>query len=115
LRIVASNECAACHSDRHVMEASARKGTELPATAFQIHKVRPMQVAFELPRPPNGYTSTFASFWSDHPEFQLQRDHARDVPRELRERCLRAFHGAGYRIIDFAYGSVSSAKWMLGS
>ena len=90
LRIVASNECAACHSDRHVMDASAQKGRELPPTVFQIHKVRAMQVAFELPRPPNGYTSTFASFWSDHPEFQLQRDHARD-PNTLRFNHQRHF------------------------
>src|SRR5262249_32469766 len=65
LRLVASAECAACHNEQQMMEASARKGRQLSPAAFQIHKVRPMQVAFELRRPPNGYTHTFASFWSD--------------------------------------------------
>lgn len=90
LRIVASAECAACHNDRQTMEASAQKGMHLPPAAFQIHKVRPMQVAFELPRPADGYTRAFASFWSDHPEFQLQRDHARD-PDTLRFNHQRHF------------------------
>lgn len=90
LRIVASTECAACHNDQQVMEASAKKGMQLSPAAFEIHKVRPMQVALDLPRPPNGYTRTFASFWSDHPEFQLQRDHARD-PDTLRFNHRRHF------------------------
>lgn len=90
LRLVASAECAACHNDQQMMEASARKGRQLSPAAFQIHKVRPMQVAFELRRPPNGYTHTFASFWSDHPEFQLQREHAHD-PDTLRFNHQRHF------------------------
>jgi hypothetical protein len=78
LRMVASIECAACHNDQHVMEAAAQKGMQLPPAVFQIQRVRPTQVVFEIARPPDGYTHKFASFWSDHPEFQLQHDHARD-------------------------------------
>jgi hypothetical protein len=88
--VVASLECAACHNDRHVMEASGRKGTQLPPSAFQIHKLRVVQTAFEMPRPPNGYTQTFASFWSDHPEFQLNREQVRD-PDILRFNHQRHF------------------------
>jgi Cytochrome c7 and related cytochrome c len=90
LRTVASIECAACHNSPQVMEASAQKGKQLSPAAFQIQKVRPMQVAFALARPPDGYTRTFASFWTDHPEFQLQRDHARD-PDTLRFNHQRHF------------------------
>jgi hypothetical protein len=90
LQTVASLECAACHADAHVMQASGIKGAQLPASAFQIHPVRPMQVAFELPRPPRGFTNSFASFWSDHPDFQLKRDHARD-PDVLRFNHQRHF------------------------
>jgi Cytochrome c7 and related cytochrome c len=90
LRTVASIECAACHNDAQVMEASARKGKQLSPAAFQIQRVRPMQVALALPRPPDGYTRTFASFWKDHPEFQLQRDHAAD-PDTLRFNHQRHF------------------------
>jgi hypothetical protein len=72
------------------MEASAQKGRQLPPAVFEIHKSRPMQVVFAMPRPLNGYTHTFASFWTDHPEFQLQRDNARD-PDTLRFNHQRHF------------------------
>src|SRR5437588_6954625 len=90
MRTVASLECAACHSDTHIMQASAGKGAQMPASAFQIHPARPMQVVFQLPRPPAGFTSAFTSFWSDHPEFQLKREKARD-PDVLRFNHQRHF------------------------
>ncbi len=78
LKIVASSECAVCHNDANVMQASAQKGAGMPASAFHLRRLRATQFAFDMPRPPNGYTQTFASFWSGHPEFQLKRENARD-------------------------------------
>jgi hypothetical protein len=90
MQAVASMQCTACHSDTHVMQASAAKGAQLPPSAFQIHPARPMQVVFQLPRPPAGFTSVLTSFWADHPEFQLKREKARD-PDVLRFNHLRHF------------------------
>lgn len=90
LGVVASLECAACHADAHVMQASAAKGAGMPASAFRIRPTRPTQVVFESPRPQSGYTKTIASFWTDHPDFQLKRDGARD-PNMLRFNHQRHF------------------------
>src|SRR5438046_10137045 len=47
-------------------------------------------MVFELPRPSQGFTATFASFWEAHPEFQLKRVSARD-PDVLRFNHERHF------------------------
>jgi hypothetical protein len=60
------------------MAASGAKGRELNWTNFHRHPHPPQRVVFDLPRPPKGYTETFASFWNGHPEFQLERDPVRD-------------------------------------
>ena len=78
MKVVASSQCASCHDNRETMAASARKGRELDWTNFQRHPHPPQQIVFTLPRPPNGYTETFASFWDGHPEFQLKREPVRD-------------------------------------
>jgi hypothetical protein len=71
-------DCASCHNDRGTMAASAAKGRNFNWSNFQRHPLPSRQVAFQLPRPPNGYTQTFAFFWDGHPEFQLKREPVRD-------------------------------------
>lgn len=90
MKRVADLQCASCHNDRGIMEASAQKGTTLPPAVFHLRPHPPQQVVFELPRPKLGYTQTFASFAGEHPEFQLVRDKARD-PDVLRFNHQRHF------------------------
>jgi hypothetical protein len=78
IAMVASAQCASCHDNRPIMEASAQKGLQLHWTTFQRHPHPAQQIVFEMPRPTRGYTQTFASFWDGHPEFQLKREPARD-------------------------------------
>ena len=65
------------------MEASARRGRQLPPTHFRLNPKlantaggRP--VTLQLPRPPDGFTATFASFSDGHPAFQLHRENVRE-------------------------------------
>jgi hypothetical protein len=90
LRLVSSSECAACHNNSATMTASAQKGMQMPRDAFHRHPHSPQQIVFELPRPQQGYTATFANFWDAHPEFQLKRENARD-PDMLRFNHQRHF------------------------
>ena len=78
MKAVASSQCASCHDNRLTMAASAKKGRQLDWTNFQRHPHPPQQIVFTLPRPVDGYTETFPSFWDGHPEFQLKREPARD-------------------------------------
>ncbi len=78
MKTVADLQCAACHNDRGIMEASAQKGMQLPPTAFHLRPHPPQQVVFKMPRPSRGYTQVLSSFAGDHPEFQLVREKARD-------------------------------------
>lgn len=78
MKQVADLQCASCHNDRRIMEASAQKGRQLPPAAFHLRPHPVQQVVFEMPRPPNGYTQVLSSFAVDHPEFQLVREKARD-------------------------------------
>ena len=78
LKIVASAQCAACHDDRLTMATAAEKGRSLDWTNFQRHPYPLRQVVFPLPRPVDGHTQVFPSFWNGHPEFQLKREPARD-------------------------------------
>jgi hypothetical protein len=78
MKRVASAQCASCHDNRLTMAASAKKGRQLDWTHFQRHPHPPQQIVYTLPRPLDGYTDTFSSFWDGHPEFQLKREPARD-------------------------------------
>jgi hypothetical protein len=77
---VVSLDCASCHNNGPVMQASAERGKQLPPTRFHLNAkmVNPRNVTLQLPRPPDGYTRTFASFNEGHPPFQLQRENVRD-------------------------------------
>ena len=89
---VADSQCASCHNNRDVMEASAQKGTQLSPAVFHLRSHPPQQVVWEMPRPQRGYTQVFASFDGEHPEFQLVREKARD-PDLLRFNHQRHFAG----------------------
>src|SRR5436190_13723536 len=47
-------DCASCHANGAIMEASAQKGSQLPPDAFHLRPYPVQQVVFELPRPPRG-------------------------------------------------------------
>lgn len=90
MKKVADVQCASCHNDRAIMEASAKKGTTLPREVFHLRPQQPQQIVFERPRPAIGYTQVFASFSREHPEFQLIREKATD-PDTLRFNHARHF------------------------
>jgi hypothetical protein len=90
MKVVASSQCASCHNNSATMQVAAQKGMQLPLPAFHRHPHSPQQVVFELPRPPQGFTKTFPSFWEGHPEFQLKTVNARD-PDVLRFNHQRHF------------------------
>jgi hypothetical protein len=91
LKAVASSQCIACHGNSAVMEASARKGMQIEPGLFHRHPHPPQQVAFELPRPAQGFTRTFQNFWTDHPEFQINREKTQD-PKVRDPDALRFNH-----------------------
>jgi hypothetical protein len=83
MQAATSLDCASCHNDREIMEASARRGRQLPPHAFRLNPkvANPgggQPVTLQLPRPPDGYTATFASFSDGHPAFQLHRENVRE-------------------------------------
>jgi hypothetical protein len=77
---VGNLDCASCHNNGKVMQASADRGKQLPPTRFHLNPkmVNLGQVILQLPRPTDGYTKTFASFSEGHPPFQLQRENVRE-------------------------------------
>ena len=77
---VGNLDCASCHNNSKVMQASADRGKQLPPTRFHLNPkmVNLRQVTLQFPRPTDGYTKTFASFSEGHPPFQLQRENVRD-------------------------------------
>jgi hypothetical protein len=87
---VPSAQCATCHNNPATMAVSTAKGRGLDLTNFQRHPHLPQQVVFDLPRPPQGFTRTFAAFWDGHPEFQLKRESVHD-PDVLRFNHQRHF------------------------
>lgn len=96
---VTSLDCASCHNDRGLMQASATAGKQLPPTQFRLNPkvanvtgVRP--VILQLPRPPEGYTAAFASFRDGHPPFQLHRENIRESD-VLRFNHQRHLEGSG--------------------
>lgn len=91
MKAVASAQCAFCHDNRLTMAASALKGRELNWTNFERHPQPPQEVVFRLPRPPDGFTATFPSFWNGHPEFQIKRETAARDPDVLKFNHQRHF------------------------
>ena len=92
MKLVASSNCLSCHGNGQVMEAAAQKGMQLPPNLFQgRHPYPPQQVVFELPRPSRGFTQVFQSFWTDHPEFQLNYEKAKN-PKVRDPDVLRFNH-----------------------
>lgn len=69
--------CAACHANAQVMQASAEKGRKLSANVFRARLADDRQV-FLPPRPKDGYTQVIHSFATDHPEFQVLAEKLRD-------------------------------------
>lgn len=99
MRAATSLDCASCHNARGVMQASANAGRQIPPMQFHLNpKVAnatgPRSNILHLPRPADGYTTTFASFSEGHPAFQLQRDHVRESDA-LRFNHQRHLNGAG--------------------
>lgn len=90
MKRVADLQCASCHNDADIMDASAKKGATLSAEVFHLRAHPTQQVVFEMPRPARGYTQVFGSFADGHPEFQLIREKARD-PDVLRFNHQRHF------------------------
>jgi hypothetical protein len=90
MKLVASSNCASCHNNRSIMDMAAQKGMQFNWQNFHRHPQPPQRVAFEMPRPPRGYTQTFSSFWDGHPEFQINSANLRD-PDVLRFNHQRHF------------------------
>ncbi len=90
MKAVASAHCASCHDNRLTMAAAAEKGRGIDWKNFERHPLPAQQVVFNLPRPPDGFTETFPSFWNGHPEFQLKREAVRD-PDALKFNHQRHF------------------------
>lgn len=72
------NQCLRCHGDAHEMAASSARGKALPEAAFDFRPSAGWAI-FRTPRPPEGFTATFTSFATDHPEFRLIADHLRET------------------------------------
>jgi hypothetical protein len=84
MKPVVSLDCASCHNDPAIMQASAQLGKQMPPEHFRLNPkvasitgARP--VILNLPRPADGYTATFASFSDGHPPFQLHRENTREA------------------------------------
>lgn len=95
MKRVADTQCATCHNDAAVMEASAKKGMTLPAAVFERRRPAHGQVVPAIARPKTGYTQVFASFYREparggHPEFQLIREKISD-PNTLKFNHARHF------------------------
>ncbi len=84
MAVTTTQDCASCHNDRSLMQTAAQRGKQIPPAQFGLN---PKVVAasggrpnvLKLPRPAEGYTEAFASFSEGHPEFQLQREKARET------------------------------------
>ena len=85
MRSVVSSNCASCHNNAAIMEASAQKGMRFSQAAFRRHPHPVEHVVLELSRPPRGYIQVFSSFWAGHPEFQLKSENARDPDYDWKE------------------------------
>jgi len=90
---VADNDCLTCHGNAATMSQSAQVaksqlaammnpsgGANSSSMFVTMHASRqdPHLVYFQPPRPANGYTEVIHSFATDHPDFQIQREHLQD-------------------------------------
>jgi len=73
----ADAECHSCHGSSSTMEASRRKGEQLPLSAFDFRSTNGATI-FHTPRPVNGYTAVFNSFAENHPDFQIHQQKLKD-------------------------------------
>ena len=89
MKAPADAQCISCHGSAEVMAASARKGSALPAHAFDFRPTFGRHL-FAAPRPEEGYTTVLTSFEKDHPEFQVVREKLRE-PNTLRFNHERHF------------------------
>lgn len=71
-------QCLRCHGDAHEMAASADKGKTLAPAAFDYRPSAGWSI-FKTLRPANGFTATFTSFATDHPEFRVIADRLRET------------------------------------
>ncbi|MEO5720234.1 MAG: cytochrome c3 family protein [Chthoniobacterales bacterium] len=95
---VSAVDCAACHNDRDLMQASAELGKKTPPWRFRLNPsvVTPTggrPNVLRLPRPPEGYTQVFPTFGEQHPPFQLHRENVRET-EVLRFNHQRHLSGA---------------------
>jgi hypothetical protein len=74
----ADTECLSCHANATVMEASLKKGEQLPLAAFNFRQPDG-RALFHVPRPEQGYTAVFTSFAENHPEFQIHQQKLKDT------------------------------------
>ena len=72
------SECLSCHGSATVMEASLKKGEQLPLAAFNYRQPEG-RILFQVPRPEQGYTAVFTSFAEDHPGFQIHEQKLKDT------------------------------------
>jgi len=94
-----SLDCASCHNDRDIMQASAKAGKQLPPMQFQLNPrvantTGSQSNILQLPRPADGYTVAFESFSNGHPPFQLHRENIRE-PDALGFNHQRHLDGPG--------------------
>ncbi|MDB6122382.1 MAG: hypothetical protein JWQ71_1375 [Pedosphaera sp.] len=69
--------CATCHADAQIMQASLKKGRQLSLATFDYRPDNGRQM-FKAPRPERGYTQVIHSFATDHSEFQVVAEKLKD-------------------------------------
>jgi predicted CXXCH cytochrome family protein len=79
---VLDSNCAACHNNAAEMSASADKTPHVDPHLFPRTQ-HPDVRLFEPPRPAQGYTKVFASFWDKHPNYRYEQTGLKD-PNTLR-------------------------------
>src|SRR5437588_274020 len=58
MKRVADLDCASCHNDRAIMDASAKKGATLPPDVFHLRAHPVEQIVVEMPRPAHVFANT---------------------------------------------------------
>ncbi len=77
MRPPTDGNCASCHGNEQIMEASIAKAAGLAPAVFNFRPDNGRNV-FHAPRPKDGYTKVIHSFATDHPEFQVLAENTRD-------------------------------------
>ena len=77
MRKPAAENCANCHANAQLMQASFEKGSHLAPAAFDFRPDNGRHL-FRAPRPERGYTKVIHSFATDHPEFQVVAEKLKD-------------------------------------